>query len=376
MLLGLLQLYLLGLLGWLLFKILHMPIPAFLGALTIVGALRSFNFILPEAPNFLSPLMQVFLGFFVGSRVNRETLCRLKEMLLPAIFIVTWTLSIMFLLGVFLQKVTHMDLYTAILSSSIGGIAEMAILAMATDADVAVVTIMQTARLFITLFSYPLIIKFILDKPIVKSKKTYRKRIRSFKIKEKYVDMLSALNESILRYCANKQSLLKLSYKVLPVLIAAFSGGLIFNYLGIPAGAMVGSMFGTAFFSLLFRNVKTPDYKVMRLVQVGIGIMVASNLNPNTMQILFSGKLFKPIIISVSVILISSMLVAYLISKLTGWDFSLCFLAAAPAGFSEMSFLAIELKKDPFKVIMLHLCRVIAVKTLVPFIFLFFHNVF
>jgi uncharacterized membrane protein AbrB (regulator of aidB expression) len=47
-------------------------------------------------------------------------------------------------------------------------------------------------------------------------------------------------------------------------------------------------------------------------------------------------------------------------------------LAAAPAGFSVMTALAVDYDKDPFRVSMTHLCRLLAVKTIVPFVFMFF----
>jgi len=52
-----------------------------------------------------------------------------------------------FLLGVLLRSTTSLDLYTSLLSSSLGGLSGMTVIALASGADVTVVVIMQTFRL-------------------------------------------------------------------------------------------------------------------------------------------------------------------------------------------------------------------------------------
>jgi uncharacterized membrane protein AbrB (regulator of aidB expression) len=46
-----------------------------------------------------------------------------------------------------------------------------------------------------------------------------------------------------------------------------------------------------------------------------------------------------------------------------------CFLSAAPGGFTVIATLAIDYEKDPFAISILHLCRLIVIKTLVPIVF-------
>jgi uncharacterized membrane protein AbrB (regulator of aidB expression) len=46
-------------------------------------------------------------------------------------------------------------------------------------------------------------------------------------------------------------------------------------------------------------------------------------------------------------------------------------LAAAPGGFTIMTVLAVKYNKNPFQVSMLHLVRLLAIKSVVPLVFLF-----
>jgi len=174
----------------------------------------------------------------------------------------------------------------------------------------------------------------------------------------------------LLNYFQDKNSFKSLK-QVLFTLVIALAGGSLFWYLGIPAGAMVGAMFFVAGASLLGVSIKTPPPFVFVLIHIGIGIQVSSSISSKTVEALMSGKLFLPILIVTLIIFLSSFFIAYLISKWVKWDFSTCFLAAAPAGFTVMTALAVDFNKNPLNVSMLHLCRLLAVKTIIPFVFMY-----
>ena len=103
-------------------------------------------------------------GLHIGGGLTREATKKLKEMLIPILIVITWALTILFLLGGILEKITFLDLKTAILSSSIGGLPEMTVLALATNADVSIIVIAQSFRMIGTLIVLPLIIQFMVAK--------------------------------------------------------------------------------------------------------------------------------------------------------------------------------------------------------------------
>jgi len=121
----------LGLVGWFLLARLRMPAAEILGPVLVIGAMRAFQVDLPASPAFLFPIAQIIIGIFVGSMLTRETVRELKPMALSVLIIVAWALSIIFIIGFFLDSYTVLDLYTAMLSASMGGLPEITIIALA-----------------------------------------------------------------------------------------------------------------------------------------------------------------------------------------------------------------------------------------------------
>ena len=369
----LLLLFLLGSIGWALLTPLKVPAAALLGTILVVGTLRISGFPLPLAPGFFSFAIQVFLGLFVGSKVTRDTLNQLQKMIPPALLIVCWALTLVFGMGYFISQVTYLDPVTAILSSSVGGLPEMTVIGLDTNADVPTMITIKLIRMLATIFIFPFLVKVVVknDQPgndiLNPQAASAEKDISNVKnnkpVLSKTLDSIRALDGKII---INSIRLNLLSLAI------ATAGGLLFVNLGVPAGGMVGSMFFIASASLLGAPVITPSPKVFGFMLVGVGLMVADNLTPETIDTFLTDGIMVPVIISTSLVFLSSFLVAYLIHKMVGWDFTTSFLAAAPGGFTIMTTLALKYGKDPFRVSILHLCRLLAIKSIVPFVFMIY----
>lgn len=392
LILDILFLFFLGSCGWALFALFRLPVPALLGTIAVIGTLRAAQFPLPDAPVFLYPLVQVMLGLFIGSKVTRETVLELKEMIAPAFIIVTWALAVVFLLGSFLARITNLDPYTAILSSSMGGLPEMTVIALATNANIAVIIVMQTFRMLVTVIAFPLIVNYLLnDNKNNKQNKHIKhclqgnNKIRnnndstgSFYFRFNPDSLFLKIHQIICRYRKTISLFFKnadqltssIAWGVLSLGIAS-GGGFLFLSLGVPAGAMVGSTIFIVAASLAGINVISPAPKLFGFILMGVGVMVADNINAATVEFLISGSLIGPIFYLTLLIFLSSLCVAFLIHKLVGWDFPTSFLAAAPGGFTVMTSLAIKFGMNPFRISMLHLCRLLAIKIVVPFVFMF-----
>ncbi len=154
-------------------------------------------------------------------------------------------------------------------------------------------------------------------------------------------------------------------------LVLLVIGGSLFAYLGVPAGTMVGAMFFVLIASLCGIKIKTFPPSAFTLIYIALGMQVSSNISSATIEALFTGKLLVPILIVTVITFFSSILVAFVISRIFSWDFSTSFLAAAPSGISVMTALAIEFGLDPLHISTAHLCRLLAVKTIIPFVFMF-----
>ena len=372
-------LYFLGTCGWILFSLLRLPIPALLGTIAFVGFFRLSGYAIPLSPDFLSPLIQIVLGLYVGSKVTRETIRELKAMLPSVAIIVIWALSVVFVLGFILSRLTYLDPVTAILSSSMGGLPEMTVIALSTQANIAVIIIIQSIRMIVTVVAFPLILHTWMRKNGGEDYVPFAPRGRpriNFAAPLEYIhEQWGKINGSFFHVNQGwdrvSPSLLNLGRGLIS-LAAAAAGGILFMQLGVPAGAMVGSMFFVAIASVSGIPVVAPSSRVFGLLLVGVWLMVSDNFLPGTFVDLFSWSLFATVILSTVFIFLSSLLVSFVIHKFVGWDFPTSFLAAAPGGFTVMTTLAIKYNIDPLRISMLHLCRLLAIKSVVPFVFMFF----
>jgi len=394
-------LFLLGLGGWALFSRLRLPIAPFLGALAIIVTVRAVEADIPLTPSWLFPLLQVLFGIYVGSMVTRKNVQNLKLMMAPAVIIVLWAQSIVFVMGPLLARLTTLDLYTSLLSLSMAGVAEITIIALDVEADLGFIIIMQMTRIITTMSLFPLIYKKWMGDPNntnepsreagnsnsslsagvnsshgINRIDSLKKRIHSHKlilIKLPGAGKGKTLGTFIrhkLSGCIsnNYQSI----GRVLLVFLVAVGGGIIFHSLGVPAGIMVGAMLAIAFTTLLGVQPVTIPPLIINLMLVGMGISVADNILLERLAELYDPRLLLAVVVSIILIFISSFLVALLVHRISGWDLSTCVIASAPAGFIEMIALAVKYDKDPFFVSMMLLCRMLSLKLIVPFVFMSF----
>ncbi|MGI6317450.1 MAG: AbrB family transcriptional regulator [Dethiobacteria bacterium] len=381
-------LFLLGSLGWGLFTLIKFPVPALLGTIFFIGGLRAANIAVPLPPEFIYPLVQLMFGLQIGSGLTREATKKFKEMLIPLLIVTTWALTILFLLGYIAEKVTFLDLKTAILSSSVGGLPEMTVLALATNADVSIVVIAQTLRMIGTFIGLPLIIHFMVAKEGGKNKsgknKNSRKNNRETlawfktlfidKAQKVYVNLLSIIRKAghpiqLFSLCCNKGFLKTCKIIFLSITIALV-GGSLFYYIGVPAGLMVGSTFFIALASINGLEVITVPKGFIGVIQIGLGLEVSKNISKETFEVLASGELLITLLLLTLITIITSFVIALIVHKISKWDLATCLMACAPAGFTVMVALAIDYGKNSIQVTMLHMVRVLAIKICVPIFFM------
>ena len=376
-------LFLLGFLGWGLFSIIKFPVPALLGTIFLIGGLRAANISVPLPPEFLYPLVQLMFGLQIGSGLTKDSTKTFKEMLIPLLIVTTWALTILFLLGYIADKLTFLDLKTAILSSSVGGLPEMTVLALATNADVSIVVIAQTLRMIGTVIGLPLIIHFMVEKEggtNKNSRKNDRETSAWFKTlfidkaQKVYVNLLSIIRKAghpiqSFSLCGNK-GFLKTCKVIFVSITIALIGGSLFYYIGVPAGLMVGSTFFIALASIKGLEVINVPRGVIGVIQIGLGLEVSKNISKETFEVLASGELLITLLLLTLVTILTSLVIALIVHKISKWDLPTCLMACAPAGFTVMIALAIDYGKNSLQVTMLQMVRVLAIKICVPIFFM------
>ncbi len=386
-----------GMLGWFLLSRLHIPAPEIMGPIVLIGAFRALHIDLPSAPAFLFPIAQVIIGIFVGSMLDKDSVRHLKAMATSALIVVIWALSMIVIIGFFLHRYSAMDPPTAFLSASMGGLPEISVLAVASGASAAVVILMQMLRMLGSIMLFPAILKWIEGRhyrnnrgrpkeppgpealPPLKTESAPSfgsgtpasgssepgRQGRPF-----YKKWGQLVNQNLNRAKLQQRWLLcrQLWPRVLLTGIVAAAGGLLLYKLGIPAGLMVGSTFAIAAVSVAGLPVSRVSSRLLNILLVAIGITLADNITPETLHAMADARFLVPILIATSAMFASSYGIAWVIFRLTDWDFPTSLLAAAPGGFTVMTALAIKHGLDPLKISMVHLCRLLAIKMFVPLV--------
>ena len=398
-------LFALGLIGWFLLSLVRLPASEVLGPALLIGALRVMEIDLPTSPGFLFQGAQVVIGIFVGSMLTRDTLRELKPMALSAMIIVSWALSIVFFIGFALSRYSELDLYTAMLSASMGGLPEITVIAIASGAGVAVIVIMQLLRLLGTIFIFPLVLGHIDKKDNMSKKENFgglpgktlnrsackndieikKDSNRDLEKKAKREKISNAgINASFITYYEKLtahftyEKLAHFIYsireswlRVIVTLVIASAGGVLVEWIGVPAGLLVGSTVFVGTASVLGVPVSRLSTTLFNLLLVLIGITIADIVTPDTFAPMGEAAFLVPILLATAFMFATSFLVAWIIYRITSWDFATSFLAAAPGGFTVMTALAIKYNRDPFKVSMLHLCRLLSINIFIPLVFMF-----
>jgi uncharacterized protein len=327
-------LIILAFVGTMFFKLLNFPLPPLLGTLAIIGGLRAFNLDLPLAPGFFSPFVQIMFGIYIGGKITKDRYKDLKKIIFPALYIIIWSLIIAFGMGALFYHITGLDLYTSIISSSMGGLPEMTLIAIDIKADLSIMVLMHLVRMISTFIVFPYIFHHHFSDAIVKAADHFEMPLQN---KEDNHDGLN-INMYI--------------FRLIVTLGTAVSGGFLLIYLGVPAGGLVGSMLSCLIISLMGFKIITPSQSIFGILLAGVGIIAANNITPESVDILFSGKLILPIILSISITFSTSFLVAFLIRRKTNWDFLTCLLASSPAGYTVMTALAIKYNRNVFNISM------------------------
>jgi uncharacterized protein len=348
-------LFLLGLFGGFVFKILKLPAPLLLGPLVAVslGNLAGLSF--PLLPTWFDNSAQTILGFYLGSSITRDNLHEIKAVSLPAAAIAVWSLVITFLLGYFVFRTTVLSLPTAILSASPGGAPEVSILALSVNADVTTVTVIQMARLFAVLLLTPLFSKMFHTGSKSLTKRTTAKPVYTLSVESA---------APVTNHNNNFRSFIEKLFN--PGLGIAVLGGFLFYTLQVPAGFMVGAMIAVGISSVSGLKIKPLPDLVRTAAYIGIGVLIGQYFTREALMNIV--EIYPIVLIVTGLMLLSCAALAVIISKTMGWRLSTCLLATAPGGLITLTAIAAEMDSDPLKVSLLHMARLITIKLTLPLV--------
>jgi len=139
--------FLVGFIGGVFGIILSVPAGALIGAFIFVAVFNAF-FVKLFIPVKIKYGIQIFVGAVIGSGVTMDNVLGLKSIIIPALLVVVFLLSIGIFLGFLLNKIWKIDMITAIFATAPGGLTTMSLIASDFGADVSIVTSLQFVSLF------------------------------------------------------------------------------------------------------------------------------------------------------------------------------------------------------------------------------------
>ncbi len=336
-----------GLAGGAIFKRMHIPAAALLGAL-FISAIWAMTGTQPDYPSgVLSFLSNVAIGLFLGVRLNRESCRLLRRLPGPALLVAGWMLGLSLAMGYLMSTFTSLPFPTAMLGSTAGGITEMALLTLSMGADVASVTLLQVFRLLAAVVTTPVLCRMWMrnhpssaaccavcetDDPVV---------VESVRGAPSFFAPRSIL-------CA----------------MSAVLGGAAGKWLGIPAGTLIGAMTGTGFVTVIFGECRLPSGMIRTFGQAGVGIIIARSITSEVLLAFVS--LLGPLLLLTVGMIGGSLLLAVLLHRITGLAPMTCMLAASPGGLSQIASIADEFGADPIVVSLIQTVRLLSIVLVLP----------
>jgi membrane AbrB-like protein len=137
-----------GLAGVGIARILRLNNPWMIGALVAASAAAATGLLIGKIPPPLYWFGQFLIGISIGARFRREIVIRLPRLFITSALFVVVLAVLLFGYAALLSSVTGLDLASAALGASPGGLAEMAITAQSLHLSVGLVTAFHVVRAF------------------------------------------------------------------------------------------------------------------------------------------------------------------------------------------------------------------------------------
>lgn len=320
--------YAIGTIGTALFLWLRLPLPWFLGSMSLVLVAAVVG--LPTGrPTLLTTPVRALLGFAIGASFTPALFARAGEMGLSLLLVIPLILLVTQAGSWFFERVAGMNPPTAYFSAVPGGVTDVVSMADDLGADTRAITLAHSTRIVIIVFALPLCFQWIL-----------------------HLDIANAVAPV---QTPAGQGLGDLA------LIAAISalGWFAATRAGLAGAALVGPMFLSAIVHLAGLTTAKVPGTLMNVAQITLGVLLGCQFKGLTVRE-FVSVVTKAA--AYSVFLLVAALAAALLSRwMTGAAMAPALLAFTPGGQNELLLLAFLLGLDVPFVALHHLMRLAVV---------------
>jgi membrane AbrB-like protein len=325
------------------FHALHLPGAWLFGPLAVsaIFAVRGW-----QAVKFPNPVYiggQCIIGTALGSGFSGRTLSVIPQHAGVFTFAVVFILATSLFNGWLLSRFTKLDAGTSFLGTMPGGAGAMAAMSDSLGADTRLVTAIQYIRLLIILASLALVSSLL------------KSQLPSLASGAPAVPASSFF-----------QSTPFVPWKFAALLGIALVGWLAGMKTRIPAGAF---LVPTILYSILAGcGIKLGGWPMPVLATAyGImGLQIGGRFHPSTIRLIKS--VILPVIGTTLLLLIGSVVLAFLVEHLMHISLISAYLAATPGGLDSVAAVATDLRVDTTVVISMHLVRLLCVLLFGPWL--------
>ncbi len=330
-----------GVLGAFFARKAKIPAGGMVGAMILV---MTFNLLTQKGFFYdgLRMVVQIASGAMIGSSMKREHIRALKSMVLPMLILWVFMLVMNVAAGGLIIALSDMDPATALFASSPGGMADMALISSEMGANPAYVAVLHLVRILTIIMFMP---------PIYRKIGAKAPESRLSKEHDEAVEIVGEKD--------NK----KRTAELLMTVATGSLGGVLFAWLGVPAGAMIGSMVFVAAFSAISNRAYYPS-SLRSYTQIAAGIYVGMRMDRASFMTL--PDLILPALILIVSVFIFAFLTGYVMHKATKVPLCTALMASTPGGLQEMSILADELGLDAPTIALFHTSRLMFVIAVFP----------
>lgn len=323
-----------GLMGAIIFIYLKLPLPWLLGSITAMAIASRLTFIPAKNPKMLSPPARSILGLMIGSAFTPSILQYVGNYIASLIMILPFVVIIA-LSGVFYYwKILGHDKTTAFFSAMPGGLLEMIAIGESMGANIYKITLFQSTRLLLIVFSLPFIIE-IVGGISLDGNRTITTPMRDVAI----IDMFIMVALAIIGIILAKKLRLSAPFILGPMIVSmiAHLSGLVTSH---------------------------PPDEVIKLVQIILGTSVG---------FVFRGVPFKEIVTTIlstlgyfMILLVVTAIFTFIVSQITQFDLLSIILAFSPGGQAEINLIAIVIAVNIPYVALHHVFRLFLVMGIAP----------
>jgi hypothetical protein len=323
-----------GLLGALIFIYLKLPLPWLLGSISSAAIASRITFIPTKNPKMLSPPARAVLGLMIGSAFAPSMIQYIGSFITSLVMIIPFIFTIAICGVYYYWKILGHDKMTAFFSAMPGGLLEMIAIGESMGANIYKITLFQSTRLLLLVFSLPFIIE-IMGGISLAGNRTVTTPIKDVAM----IDMVILVGLAIIGIFLAKKFKISAPFILGPMLVS-----------------MIAHLSGAV--------TSHPPDEVIKLVQIILGTSVG---------FVFKGVPIKDIMFTIlstlgyfAMLMIVGAFFTFIVSIITDFDTLSIILAFAPGGQAEINLIAIVVAVNLPYVALHHVLRLLLVMGIAP----------